>query len=98
MTGMGRTNDAILYGGTVHLFVDASDDEARELAEKMPSNTSSDYGRPFGEIFKAYEYDFFKIDPMLFSPAKVIITNTQTGNSFSTGELNAKLLSQSFGL
>ncbi len=98
MTGMGRTNDAILYGGTVHLFVDASDDEARELAEKMPSNTSSDYGRPFGEIFKAYEYDFFKIDPMLFSPAKVIITNTQTGNSFSTGELNAELLSQSFGL
>ena len=98
MTGMGRTNDAILYGGTVHLFVDASDDEARELAEKMPSNTSSDYGRPFGEIFRAYEYDFFKIDPMLFSPAKVIITNTQTGNSFSTGELNAELLSQSFGL
>ncbi|MEX1199353.1 MAG: methenyltetrahydromethanopterin cyclohydrolase [Methylophaga sp.] len=98
MTGMGRTNDAILYGGSVHLFVDASDDEARELAEKMPSNTSSDYGRPFGEIFKAYEYDFFKIDPMLFSPARVIITNTQTGNSFTAGELNAELLTQSFGL
>lgn len=98
MTGMGRTNDAILYGGFVHLFVDASDDEARELAEKMPSNTSADYGRPFGEIFKAYEYDFFKIDPMLFSPAKVIITNSQTGNSFTAGELNAELLTQSFGL
>jgi methenyltetrahydromethanopterin cyclohydrolase len=98
MTGMGRTNDAILYGGSVHLFVDASDDEARELAEKMPSNTSADYGRPFGEIFKAYEYDFFKIDPMLFSPAKVIVTNTQTGNSFTAGELNAELLTQSFGL
>ncbi|MDT8311473.1 MAG: methenyltetrahydromethanopterin cyclohydrolase [Methylophaga sp.] len=98
MTGMGRTNDAILYGGSVHLFVDASDDEARELAEKMPSNTSADYGRPFGEIFKAYEYDFFKIDPMLFSPAKVIVTNTQTGHSFTAGELNAGLLTQSFGL
>lgn len=98
MTGMGRTNDAILYGGSVHLFVDASDDEARELAEKMPSNTSSDYGRPFGEIFKAYEYDFFKIDPMLFSPAKVIVTNTQTGNSFTAGALNAELLTKSFGL
>ncbi len=98
MTGMGRTNDAILYGGSVHLFVEASDDEARDLAEKMPSNTSSDYGRPFGEIFKAYEYDFFKIDPMLFSPAKVIVTNTQTGNSFTAGELNADLLTRSFGL
>jgi methenyltetrahydromethanopterin cyclohydrolase len=98
MTGMGRTNDAILYGGTVHLFVDATDEEAKDLAEKMPSNTSSDYGRPFGEIFKSYEYDFFKIDPMLFSPAKVIITNTKSGKSFTAGELNADLLTQSFGL
>jgi len=98
ITGMGRTNDAILYGGMVHLFVNATDDEARDLAEKMPSNTSSDYGRPFGEIFKAYEYDFFKIDPMLFSPAKVIITNAKTGKSFTAGELNSALLTTSFGL
>jgi methenyltetrahydromethanopterin cyclohydrolase len=98
ITGMGRTNDAILYGGMVHLFVNATDDEARDLAEKMPSNTSSDYGRPFGEIFKAYEYDFFKIDPMLFSPAKVIITNAKTGKSFTAGELNSQLLTSSFGL
>lgn len=97
MMGMGRTNDAILYGGSVHLFVDASDDEAQQLAEKMPSNTSSDYGRPFGEIFKAYEYDFFKIDPMLFSPAKVIVTNIQSGKSFTAGELNVALLEKSFG-
>lgn len=98
ITGMGRTNDAILYGGMVHLFVNATDDEARDLAEKMPSNTSSDYGRPFGEIFKAYEYDFFKIDPMLFSPAKVIVTNAKTGKSFTAGELNSELLTTSFGL
>jgi methenyltetrahydromethanopterin cyclohydrolase len=98
MTGMGRTNDAILYGGMVHLFVDATDEEAQDLAEKMPSNTSSDYGRPFGEIFKSYEYDFFKIDPMLFSPAKVIITSTKSGKSFTAGELNSELLTLSFGL
>lgn len=98
MTGMGRTNDAILYGGRVHLFINGSDEEARDLAEKMPSNTSSDYGRPFAEIFKSYDYDFFKIDPMLFSPASVIVTNAATGKSFSAGELNPALLSQSFGL
>ena len=98
MTGMGRTNDAILYGGMVQLFVDCSDEEAKDLANKMPSNTSSDYGRPFGEIFKAYEYDFFKIDPMLFSPAKVIITNAKTGNSYTAGELNVAMLETSFGL
>ena len=98
MTGMGRTNDAILFGGQVQLFVDATDEQAKDLAEKMPSNTSSDYGRPFAEIFKSYEYDFFKIDGMLFSPAKVIVTNANTGNSFTAGELNKELLAQSFGL
>ena len=98
MTGMGRTNDAILYGGLVHLFVQSTDDEAKDLADKMPSNTSSDYGRPFAETFKSYEYDFFKIDPMLFSPAKVIVTNTNTGNSFTAGELNPTMLASSFGL
>jgi len=98
MTGMGRTNDAILFGGQVQLFVNATDEEAQDLAEKMPSNTSSDYGRPFAEIFKSYEYDFFKIDGSLFSPAKVTITNTNTGKSFTAGELNHDMLSQSFGL
>ena len=98
MTGMGRTNDAILYGGMVQLFVDCSDEEAEDLANKMPSNTSSDYGRPFGEIFKAYEYDFFKIDPMLFSPAKIIITNAKTGKSYTAGKLNEAMLKTSFGL
>ena len=98
MTGMGRTNDAILYGGMVQLFVDCTDDEAKELANELPSNNSSDYGRPFAEIFKSYEYDFFKIDPMLFSPAKVTVTNTTTGNSYTAGELNSSMLSASFGL
>lgn len=98
MTGMGRTNDAILFGGQVQLFVNATDEEAKDLAENMPSNTSSDYGRPFAEIFKSYEYDFFKIDGSLFSPAKVTITNTNTGKSFTAGELNHDMLSQSFGL
>ena len=98
MTGMGRTNDAILYGGMVQLFVDCSDEEAKDLANKMPSNTSSDYGRPFGEIFKTYEYDFFKIDPMLFSPAKIIITNVKTGKNYTAGELNEAMLKTSFGL
>jgi len=98
MTGMGRTNDAILYGGMVHLFVKSTDEEAQDLAEKLPSNTSSDYGRPFGEIFKSYDFDFFKVDPMLFSPAKVIVTNANTGKSFTAGELNKDLLTASFGL
>lgn len=94
---MGRTNDAILFGGQVQLYVSSRDEDARALAEKLPSGASSDYGRPFAEIFKDYDYDFFKIDPMLFSPAKVVVTALQSGNSFHAGALDGTLLDTSFG-
>ena len=94
---MGRTNDAILFAGQVHLFVKGSDEAAEKLAREMPSSTSKDYGKPFAEIFKHYEYDFFKIDAMLFSPASVIVTAVDSGKSFRAGKLDNALLDQSFG-
>ena len=94
---MGRTNDAILFAGQVHIFVKGSDEAAKKLANELPSSTSKDYGKPFAEIFKQYEYDFFKIDPMLFSPASVIVTAVESGNSFRAGKLDNALLDQSFG-
>ena len=97
VTGMGRTNDAILYGGQVHLFVKGGDEEAKNLADKLPSGTSPDYGKPFAEIFKNVKYDFYKIDPMLFAPAQVIVTNMDSGNSFRAGQIDEKLLDISFG-
>lgn len=97
MKAMGRTNDAILFGGQVQLYVASDDDAARALAEQMPSSTSRDYGKPFAEVFKGYGYDFYKVDPMLFSPAMVTVTNVKSGRSFSGGALNADLLEQSFG-
>lgn len=94
---MGRTNDAILFAGQVHLFVKGSDEEAEKLANALPSSTSKDYGKPFAEIFKQYEYDFFKIDAMLFSPASVIVTAVDSGKSFRAGQLDNALLDLSFG-
>jgi methenyltetrahydromethanopterin cyclohydrolase len=94
---MGRTNDAILFAGQVHLFVKGSDEAAEELAKNLPSSTSKDYGKPFADIFKQYEYDFFKIDAMLFSPASVIVTAVDSGNSFRAGQLDNALLDLSFG-
>lgn len=96
MTAMGRTNDAILFGGQVQLYVDADDDAARLLAEQMPSASSRDFGRPFAQVFKDYGYDFYKVDPMLFSPAVAVITSTRTGRSFRGGQLHEELLEQSF--
>lgn len=96
LTAMSRTNDAILFAGQVHLFVNAEDEEAEQLASKLPSSASKDYGQPFGEIFKAVDYDFYKIDPMLFSPARVIVTSLLSGRSFHAGKLDPDLLGRSF--
>jgi methenyltetrahydromethanopterin cyclohydrolase len=89
---MGRTNDAILYGGRVHLTVRGDDGEARRLAENLPSNKSRDYGRSFAEIFKEVEYDFYKIDGALFAPAQVWVSNIDTGRTFDGGAMNLPLL------
>ena len=97
LTGMGRTNDAILLGGFVQLFVKCSDEAAKQLSLDLPSCASKDYGKPFAEIFKAVNMDFYQIDPLLFSPAKVTITNLSSGNSFFAGAFNETLLNQSFG-
>ena len=94
---MGRTNDAILFAGQVHLFVKGSDEAAEKLAKELPSSTSKDYGKPFAEIFKQCDYDFFKIDAMLFSPASVIVTAVDSGKTFRAGQLDNALLDLSFG-
>ena len=96
MTAMGRTNDAILFGGYVSLQVKGSDEAAAELAKNLPSSASKDYGKTFAEVFKFYNMDFYKIDPFLFSPAKVTVTNLDTGNVFEAGQLNAELINLSF--
>ncbi len=97
INAMGRTNDAILFGGAVQLYVDATDDEARELAEKLPSASSRDFGKPFGQVFKEYKFDFYQIDPMLFSPACCAVTAVKSGKTFHGGALREDLLDLSFG-
>jgi methenyltetrahydromethanopterin cyclohydrolase len=97
VAAMGRTNDAIIYAGQVHLFVMGSAGEARSLADRLPSKGSRDYGRPFADIFKRVKGDFYAIDAMLFSPAKVIVTALESGESFQCGEVNSDMLDASFG-
>ncbi len=97
VTAMGRTNDAIVYGGLAHLFVTGPAAEARELAKALPSLTSRDYGRPFAEIFKSFKGDFYKIDPSLFSPAEAVVTAVESGETFRAGQISQDLLDASFG-
>ncbi|HEY1066137.1 MAG TPA: methenyltetrahydromethanopterin cyclohydrolase, partial [Pirellulales bacterium] len=93
---MGRTNDAILYGGRVTLFVRGDDESIAEIGPKTPSESSSDYGRPFAEIFTAAGHDFYKIDPLLFSPAMVTFYNIDSGRTHQFGRLRPDVLERSF--
>jgi methenyltetrahydromethanopterin cyclohydrolase len=98
ITAMGRTNDAILYGGRTALFVTGLEKAAEALADALPASASRDYGRPFAEIFEACAGDFYKIDPMLFSPGLVEVTALESGRCFRRGRSDPGLLARSFGL
>ncbi len=89
---MGRTNDAILYGGQVHLSVRGETAAAQALALQLPSLNSRDYGRPFAELFKAAGYDFYKLDAALFAPAEVWVSHLDSGQTWHAGHLNMQLL------
>jgi len=95
---MARTNDAILYGGTVYCTVDYDDEAGLEkIVQQAPSKASKDYGKPFLQIFREADRDFYKIDHGLFAPSTLIINNAKTGNSFAAGQINPKVLAESLG-
>jgi methenyltetrahydromethanopterin cyclohydrolase len=96
LIAIGRTNDAILYGGDVTLSVRGDDGSIAEIGPRVPSNSSADYGRPFREIFAHYNHDFYRIDPMLFSPGIVKFVNVDTGQRHEFGQLAPEVLAESF--
>jgi methenyltetrahydromethanopterin cyclohydrolase len=92
LKAIGRTNDCILYGGQARFLIDATDAELEPLAAKLPASASADYGTPFVDVFNRYKGDFYKIDPLLFSPAEVWLTSASTGRTFHGGLLNPQVL------
>ncbi len=96
---MGRSNDAILYGGETHIVVNCDDDEElRRITEKSVSSASEQYGQPFAEILKRAQLDFYKIDPKLFAPAVVTVSNVKTNRTFYAGKININAIMRSIGL
>jgi methenyltetrahydromethanopterin cyclohydrolase len=95
---IGRTNDAILYGGQVVLWVRADDEQLAEVGPKVPSSASPDYGAPFADIFERYQRDFYRIDPMLFSPARIVFQNLKSGRCHVFGRIEREILRRSFGM
>jgi len=92
LRAIGLTNDAVLYGGQAYYAVQASDEALQAIIDRIPSSSSTDYGRPFYEIFQSCGGDFYQIDPLLFSPAEVMINNLTSGKTYRAGSPNLELL------
>lgn len=95
LVGIGRTNDAILYGGDVTLWVRDDDARLAEIGPQIPASASRDYGEPFAAIFERAGRDFYKIDPLLFSPAQITLNNLASGKSHRFGQLRPDVLERS---
>jgi methenyltetrahydromethanopterin cyclohydrolase len=96
LTALGRTNDSVLYGAVVDLWVRGDFDRIVEVGPRVPSSASPDHGRPFGEIFAAYGHDFYRIDPHLFSPAEIRFVHVDSGRTARYGSPSISILRRSF--
>lgn len=96
LAGIGRTNDAILYGARVTLWVRGDDASLEAIGPSIPSSASPDHGEPFASIFERHGRDFYKIDPRLFSPAAITLSNLDTGRSFRFGHVMPEVIERSF--
>jgi methenyltetrahydromethanopterin cyclohydrolase len=90
---MARTNDALAYGGRVHLAVDEPFDRFGELA----STAADEYGRPFADVFDEHDWDFYDVPVELFAPAQVTV-DVVGGDVAVVGRTDEALLAESFGL
>ena len=92
---MGRTNDAIIYGGIVQLYVDAPEDEIMDLSKSLPSSNSKDYGKPFKDVFENYN-KLLSNRWFIICPTCVIINSIKSGKSYSSGQIDWDLIKTSF--
>jgi len=92
LEALGRTNDAVLYGGEAWYTVTTEDAAVAKVIDLLPSCASKDYGTSFQGLLKRYGGDFYQIDPLLFSPAEVSVHNTMTGRRFHAGSVDVDIV------
>lgn len=90
---MARTNDALAYGGQVHMSVDSEFDRFEEIA----STAGEDYGTTFAEIFEDHDWDFYDLPVEVFAPAQVTVDIVGSGVEV-VGRTDEALLAESFGI
>jgi methenyltetrahydromethanopterin cyclohydrolase len=105
---MGRSNDAILYGGITNYTLNYEDEkELANIVRQAPSSSSkileeakrlAEKNPRFLDIFKEAGFDFYKIDPNIFAPAVVAINNMKTGKTFRAGSQDIDVIKESLGV
>lgn len=99
LKAMGKTNDAVLFGGRTYYYIESEEgDDIESVAKQIPSSAAEGYGKPFFDTFKEAGFDFYKIDKGMFAPAEVVINDLTTGKMYKEGYVNADLLKKSFGI
>ena len=96
LTAIGRTNDAILYGGTVVLDVAGDDASLEMIGPRMVSGASPAAGEPFLRLFERAGRDFYALDPALFAPAAVELVNVESGRRHRFGSVAPEIVAASF--
>ncbi|MFC7139188.1 methenyltetrahydromethanopterin cyclohydrolase [Halosimplex aquaticum] len=90
---IARTNDALAYGGQVHLVVD----EPFDRFDEVVSTATDEYDRPFADIFADADWDFHEVPESVFAPAQVTV-DVLGGDTHVFGDVNEDRLAESFGL
>ncbi|MBE6487207.1 MAG: methenyltetrahydromethanopterin cyclohydrolase [Methanosphaera stadtmanae] len=94
---MGKTNDAIIFGGRAYYYIQPDEGESlEELAATLPSSASDKYGQSFIELFEQADCDFYKMPKDVFAPAQIIVNDMVTGEIFHTGFIDLERLKKSF--
>ena len=97
LKAMGKTNDAIIFGGRTYYYIEPDEGESlEELAINLPSSACESYGKSFIELFEEADRDFYKMPKEVFAPAEVIVNDMVTGEMFHTGYIDLKRLKESF--
>lgn len=89
---MAKTNDAVVYGGQVHLIVE----QPFEHFDMLASTASDAYGEPFEEIFESVDYEYGELSRDLFAPAQVTI-DVVGGETHVVGDTSPDILADSYG-
>jgi methenyltetrahydromethanopterin cyclohydrolase len=95
---MGRVNDMLIAAGQAWYKAEIGKIKIDKLISHVPSSSSKEYGTPFYEILKKAGFDFYNIDPKLFSVAEITITDIKTERKYRAGKLNIELLKKTLQL